>query len=254
VIQLKRLLGNNLVVGKSQSAHPIRQSITRVIQFHNADDYRCRDHENASISLLAENLDEVERHDKHLFKLLRRSLLHCNHDTYYGIRFEISVAAKLIREDIPFVKGESPDFALLGEYRGICIECGSAHISSPTPIFHDLKYKISAVIHEKSKSEYCHNRTALFIDFTNINYHGALARNLPSKEQITTYVKDELQSTDFGSVLLYTYIINEDINAYQWKYTRVDAENVSETLAKYLDLSCPYGEDRTHDYDFLPRG
>jgi hypothetical protein len=254
ITDLKRLLGNQLIDGPSFAQHPIRQSINRVFTFHDSGDYASRDYENSSISLIVKNLKEIENHDKKLLTVFRQALRSCNNDTYFGIRFEISVAASLLRSKVTFIKTERPDFALLESWDGICIECGSAHLSKSKIRIADLKYKIGSVIREKSQYDYCNASNALFIDFTNINYHGTLQETLPSVDELKHYVSDQLERSDFGSVVLWTYIINLDIRRYQWKYTRVDNKMPNPLLKRFLDALYPFGHDVTHDYGFLFRG
>ena len=254
ITDLKRLFGKQFIDGTSFAQHPIRQSIKRVLMFHEAGDYANRDYENSSISLLVKNLKEISSYDKKLFKVFRPALQSCNNDTYFGIRFEVSMAASLVRNGVPFVKTERPDFTLLKDWDGVCIECGSAHLSKLRTRIADLKYKIGSVIREKSQNDYCNINNALFVDFTNINYHSTLQEILPNVDELKDYVSEQLDHSDFGSIVLWTYIINLDVKRYQWKYTRVDNRMPNPLLKKLLDALYPFGRDVTHDYGFLPRG
>jgi len=251
---LKGLLGKQLIEGHSFAKHPIRQSINRVLTYHDRGDYANRDYENSSLSLFAKNLKEIESHDKKLLRVFRRALQSCNDDTYFGVRFEVSMAASLIRSKVPFVKTERPDFTLLDHWDGVCIECGSAHLSEPKIRIADLKYKIGSVIREKSQYDYCNASNALFIDFTNINYHSTLQEILPGVDESKSYVADQLKRSGFGSVVLWTYIINLDIQKYEWKYTRIDNKMPNQLLMRFLDTLYPFGHDVTHNYGFLSKG
>lgn len=215
IADLKGILGKQLIEGPSFAKHPIRQSINRVLTYHGSGDYANRDYANSSISLLAKNLKKIENQDRKLLRVFRRALQACNDDTYFGVRFEVSMAASLIQNKVPFVKTERPDFTLLDRWHGVCIECGSVHLSEPKVGIADLKYKIGSVIREKSQYDYCNAGSALFIDFTNINYHSTLQEILPSVNELKSYVADQLKRSGFGSVALWTYIINLDIRKYQ---------------------------------------
>lgn len=254
ITDLKRLFGKQLIETPSFARHPIRRSIERVLTYHNSGDYANRDYENSAISLLAKNLKEIESHDKNLLRIFQRALRSCNNDTYLGIRFEVSMAASLIRHKVPFVKSERPDFRLLDYWDGVCIECGSAHLSEPKIKIADLKYKIGSAIRAKSQYEYCNAASALFIDFTNINYYSMLREILPGMNELKSYVADQLERSGFGSVVLWTYIINLDIRKYQWKYTRVDNEMPNQLLMEFLGTLYPFGHDVTHNYGFLSMG
>lgn len=254
VADLRRLLGKTVIDGRPFAAHPIRQSIAQILTYHNNGDYAGRDYENSSISMLVKNLKEIEGHDEKLLKVFRRALQSCNNDTYFGVRFEVSMAASLVRSNVPFAKTERPDFTLLGTWDGISIECGSAHLSGRRIAASDLKYKIGSVVRDKSQYDYCSAGNALFIDFTNINYHSTLEEILPSVDELKRYVSDQLEHDDFGSVVLWTYIVNLDVGRYQWKYTRVDNKMPNHLLKKFLDTLYPFGHDVTHEYGFLSRG
>ena len=254
IAELKKLFGEEVMEGASFAEHPIRQSVSRVLSYHGIGDHAGRDYENSSISLLVKNLEEIRTHDDELLRLFRDVLQSCNDDTYSGIRFEISVAASLIRRKVPFEKTERPDFRLRDEWDGLSIECGSAHLSKPKTRIADLKYKVGSVIREKSQQEYCSASTALFIDFTNINYHDMLQQTRPGVDELKTYVARQLRHSAFGSIVMWTYILNLDTRKYQWKYTRVDASRPERTLVRFLQALYPFGQDVTHAYGFLRTG
>lgn len=254
IADLKKLLGKQVVEEASYAKHPIRQSIDRVLTYHDSGDYASRDYENSSLSLFVKNLNEIRSHDKKLLRLFRGALQSCNSDTYFGYRFEVSVASSLIRGQVPFVKMERPDFRLLDQWDGLCIECGSTHLSEPKLGIADLKYKVGSVIREKSQHDYCDAGSALFIDFTNINYHSTLQEILPGVNELKGYVADQLQVSGFGSVILWTYIVNLDTRRYQWKYTRIDNKLARQLLVVFLDTLYPFGYDVTHNYGFLSTG
>lgn len=256
VAELRRLLGIGLINGRYTAQHPIRKCVERVLEFHNKRDYASRDYENARLALLAKNLREIEGYDNVnvLLNVFRKALIRSNDDTYFGIRFEVSTAASLIRSGTPFAKSESPDFVLTDRLVGAFIECGSAHLSKPKPGIADLKYKIGSVVRDKSRHDYCHEGTALFIDFTNINYHNKNNESMPSVHEWRDYLQQLLQSANFGSIVLWTYIINMDKNKYQWKYTRADAKDPNKALVEFLNAAYPFGHDVTHTYAFLRQG
>jgi len=222
VEELNKLLGKNFMNSNRTAQHPLRQSLARVLEFQRDNDYFNWDYENGAISLLVKNLNEIEVHDRKLLKILRKTLKNSNDDTYFGIRLEISVAASLIRNNTPFSKNEHPDFILHGMFEGASIECGSAHLSKAKLEVTDLKYKIGAVINDKSEYDYCNAGLALFIDFTNINYYSLLNDSLIGNDELKSYVREMLVKTNIGSVLLWTFMINKDLNRYQLNITNLD--------------------------------
>jgi len=203
--------------------------------------------------LLIKNLREIEVHDQALLTQFRKMLRSANEDTYFGVRFEVSIAASLIRHGTEFLKPDPPDFSLTGEFSGVFIECGSAHLTEPKPTGMDLAYKIGSVIREKSGKSYCNASTCLFVDFTNINFHSLTNKVLLTNDQLNRLVAGALASTRFGSAVLFTYMLNLDLNRYQQKYHRIDGAEPNKLLLRFLKTTYPFGEDRTHDYGFLPR-
>ncbi len=113
---------------------------------------------------------------------------------------------------------------------------------------------MDSAIKSKSKKAYCNNNTELAIDITNIEFYKALNEirqyHLKQRERIAS----SLKTSNFGSVLVYQYMANMDKKLYQWKYTRVDSENIGEPLLQYLDTFHPLGHDVTHSPIFIPRG
>jgi hypothetical protein len=251
--ELTRLLGRDLIERASSSQPPIRQAIRSVLDFHKKKDYAQRDYVNTTLALLVKNLREIEAHDKSLLTQFRKVLRTANEDTYFGARFEISVAASLVRHKIPFLKSERPDFVLVKEFDGVSIECGTAHLAKPKPTAADLIYKIGTIVNRKSEQGYCNAGTSLFIDFTNINYHSLTNKAMLTNDQLKSYVAQALATSMFGGAVLFMYMLNLDSNRYQHKYHRVDGAHPSKLLLKFLNAAYPFGEDRTHSYGFMPR-
>jgi len=249
--ELKRLLGMNFFTLTYQPLHPLKLALKNVLDFHAAGDFFARDYENASVSLLIKNLKEIEKKNRVLLNNLLSLLKTSNGNTYFGIRLEIQVSASLFRHGVVFDKTESPDFTLKDLYNGTYIECGSVHLSSVKPGVSDLRYKIAATIREKSTHNYCNPDTALFIDETNIHHYSHNQGILPVENGRKRHVENILQNCAFGSVVLFTYMINKDKNKYEWKYTRIDNINISELLKRFLDARYPFGNDVTHNYEFL---
>jgi hypothetical protein len=251
-LELTRLLGRHFVERASFSKRPIPGAIGNVVEFHQKTDYAQRDYVNATLSLLVKNLREIEAHDEALLTQFRKMLRAANEDTYFGVRLEVSIAASLIRHKIAFLKSDPPDFVLTGGFNGVSIECGSAHLTGPKPTGSDLTYKIGSVIKEKSGKSYCNACTCLFIHFTNVNFHSLTNKAILTNAQLKRCVAEELACTSFGSVVLFTYLVNRDLSRYQQKYHRVDGANPSKVLLGFLNAMYPFGEDSTHDFGFLP--
>jgi hypothetical protein len=248
--ELKTLLGERFIKDNTFNKHPIRQAIDSVLIHHANKDFASRDYINGIITMLVKNLQEVKNGDEKTFKTFSKSIVNSNDDTYFGIRMEISTAASLIRYNIEFEKTESPDFTLGGEWTGLFIECGSVHLSQVKDSSKDLKYKISSVLKEKGRKVYDNDSTALFVDFTNINFQNMVKHFTQEESNLKNYVYHILKGLKFGSVILFFYMVNMDSNKYQWKYHRIDNTYPHELLVKFLNSTYPLGRDVTHKYGF----
>lgn len=247
VVELHRLLGMRFIKGNISDNSQVGQSLQRIVDFNNTGNYYQRDHELIKMTLLVKHLKEIERYDLDLLKIFKKQLYKCDaRDKYFGVRFEINIAASLIRKNVIFTKDESPDFRVHKGDGQIFVECGSAHLSKPKP--GDVKYKICSVINKKSRKPYCNPVTALFIDITNIIYNNLINAILPEKSEIKEHIKETLFSIPFGAVILFTYIHNKELNRFESVYIRIDNECIDKTLLNFLNEFYPLDEHKIHRY------
>jgi len=246
VLEINRLLGMRFIYGNISSKTPIGQSLIDIINFNNKGEYIIRDYEFSRLRMFVKHLQEIERYDIHLFKKFKKKI-HIPSE-YFGARFEINIAASLFRKKVKFSKTESPDFTIQNGERDIFIECGSTHLSQPK--LGDIKNKIISVIDEKSKEEYSNPDTALFIDVTNI-FHYMKKHLLPTQEEIKNDVKNTLESTNFGNVTLFTYMMNQDSNRFESIYQRINNKNTNKALQNFLDQYYPFGKFVVFNF-FIP--
>ena len=253
VLKLNELLGMRFINGNLSSKTPIGQSLIRIIAFHNQGSYLQRDYEFSKMAMLVKHLQEIAEYDLDLLNTFKKQIYRSStYDKYFGVRFEIEIAASLIRKNIKFTKSESPDFIVHTNRKDIFIECGSAHLSKPKS--GDITYKISSVINKKSKRPYCNNATALFIDVTNIYYNSSINDILKKGDKMRESVKNTLRKTEFGNATLFTYIFNKDKNRFESVYTRIDNKNIDDDLLKFLDEHYPLGEYIIYDFAIPPQG
>ncbi|OFV68083.1 MAG: hypothetical protein SCAL_000723 [Candidatus Syntrophoarchaeum caldarius] len=159
---------------------------------------------------------------------------------------DLVLRGTIIRKNIKFTKAESPDFTIHTENKNIFIECGSAHLSKPK--LGDIKYKIYSVINKKSSKPYCDPTTALFIDITNIYYNSLINEILVERDEIREDVKNALEHTQFGNVILFAYILNKDLNRFESVYIRIDNKNTEETLLNFLNDGYPFSEHTVYNF------
>jgi uncharacterized protein YqgQ len=250
VSELERLLGKGFV----DSNRWLRASLDRIKDLHKQDQPVLKDYEMSIIAMLVKDLQEIEEYDVSLLKKFKNNLYESvGIDEYFGVRFEINIAASLIRNGIKFLKTESPDFTIQMETKSIYVECGSSHLSKPKSV--DLKYKIVSEIREKAKKKYCNPDTALFIDATNI-FHSTPKEILitPSQFQIRTHIKETLEATNFGNVTVFSYLLNKDRNRFESNYQRTDHKNISKPLKQFLNKFYPIGEVIVFNFEVPSHG
>lgn len=245
---LSELLDTRFVTKESFST-PIGRALANIIAYHNSGRYEERDYELARLSMLVKHLKEIKEYNESLLNYFRRKV-NRNDVSYYGFRFEVAICSSLIRKEVPFVKRESPDFEISYTGEKIYIETVSVHITSSK--LRDLKIKIKDAILRKSKKSYCKPNTALFVDATNIFYHN-LARSRPFlTEELKEYVSNILKNVNFGSVLIFVYILNKELRRYELNYIRVDNKNIDPTLRMFLDDCYPIKGHKVHDFALPP--
>ncbi len=135
VLKLSELLDKTFV-RKEDFETPTGRALEEVIQYHNSGKYEERDYELARLEMLVKHLEEIKQYDENMLNSFRRKI---NRDdaNYYGFRFEVAIAASLIRKKVIFGKSESPDFKIQYGGQEIFIECTSRHLSKPS--VRDLK-------------------------------------------------------------------------------------------------------------------
>lgn len=211
----------------------LNNDLNMILDYQNRGDIALRDYQLAKIQFLVQDLQTIERYSPDLLSYFRRQLRKNPYkNEYIGIRFEIKVAASLIKKEIDFEKTESPDFSVKRPDQ-IFIECGSCNVSSPKQI--KIETKVKSTIIQKNKKKYSNKNTVLFIDITNINYNCVNSGSIIDFEKVKESISREILNTNFGSIILFTYIANRDINRLEHSYIRTDNRIIDEKLADFLN-------------------
>jgi len=217
---------------------PIGESVLMIGVYHNKGDYDNRDVEIAKLGLLVQQLQRIEKYDKNLLKEFKKKIYEVrkNWELYFGVRMEINAAASLIKENVKFVKTESPDFTIPD--KSTYIECGSIHVAETHSV--NIVDKIRSVIVEKSRKPYCNPATALFLDTTNVDFHCLKESTVTTDEEIKKIVDNILENTKsrFGSVLLFSYFMTMSKDFHSG-YLRIDNSTIDKALLKFLDEYYP---------------
>lgn len=253
VSELSRLLKTRFTP-KRPGATALGQSLAQIMMLHLAGEYVGRDIEFVRVKFLVTQLQRIEGVEPAILRKLVKPLkVARNIDRFYGIRFEVNIAATLIRNEIQFDKQETPDFRVHWRAIQLGIECAGLHIRKAKER-EDYLYKIDSKIFEKEKQSYCNNQTGLFLDITNLAYH-AYARGVTwTKEQLRHRVSDSVANSSFGSVTCFTYLFNADLDRFQSSYVRVDHPRISDDLRAFMDRVFPVGQEHVEQAIVLEEG
>lgn len=187
---------------------------------------------------------EVARPD--LLQVFRRELRRAKLESqFFGLRFEVYVAASMIRKGVSFAKTESPDFYLDGFACGI--ECTTAWVEDGTS--KDLSYKVTSAIRKKTESASHRHDCILFIDITNLLHKSFLATANKFLGETSMILAD----TDFSTIVLLAHMFNADLGRIQTVYYREDNDSLAGGPLLFLDTHFPVSEDRSYEFSF-PRG
>jgi len=245
VVELSRLL-NTKFITKEDFEKPIGRALKDIFYYHNAGLYSFRDYELARLTMLVKHLQHIERYDSMLLQKFREKINMSDSD-YYGFRFEVAVASSLIRKGIQFTTPDPPDFSVMYNQKEIFIECTSRHISSDKSL--NIMREIKRAINRKSKRRYDVPRCALFIDVTNLYYLAHLKDQTNQLRTIRESIKGVLEKeSNFGSILLFVYIMNKAKNRFELNYIRIDNENIDQTLKEFLDKFYPISKYEVLDF------
>lgn len=238
-IELCTLLGYRFIPKNHAMKTVVGKIMQNILLLHNSGDYQRRNLEFCRMSMLVKHLKEINKHDKHLFQYFRKELRKADTtDGFFGTRFEINIAASLIRKKVSFKKQESPDFIVYYDVDEIGIECGSVRIRKKSN-HSDLFYKIGSAIRSKGSKHYSLTSNALFIDITNILFNINNLGEKPDTRKAVEVSEKCLEKVNFGSVVLFNYLLNEKKNRYESTYLRIDSPNIEEKLKIFLDQNYP---------------
>lgn len=232
----------------TQTDHPFVSHFVLAKQHYESNNRRLGFKEAAHTKFALEDMETISKYDRDLFKHLRKKLLRCSADNYFGLRLELRIAATLLIRKVPFNKSEAPDF-ILGSNVGI--ECTSAHLDLQNlnnPI--DVLYKVKAAIAQKSDYHYRTKSTILAIDVSNLLFHEGqeqCAQILADKDKSTPLIRGMTNDSPFQSVLYFSYAwislpSGNDVKL-QSLHTRIDRENIDSPSKAFLDSQYPFGDE-----------
>ncbi len=243
--EIAELLNYKFVPDSPGQKSVVGKGLHYILELHNKGEYNQRDIELARANMFLKHLKEVKESRPDLFKFFKNEIKGVlANDRFFGIRFELNIAASLIRKGISFNKQETPDFVLSEEMNNIGIECSSVRTRKfeKRP---DLNYKVSAQLREKKKRKYSTQNTLLFLDATNIAHQ--LTKN--SIQLDFPLLKEEIKKSNqegfFDAVLVFYYVFNSISNGLESTYLRVDSEWITNSSKKFLDNYYPISKHQT---------
>jgi hypothetical protein len=187
---LVNLLGQGFSKITLETRHPVFRFAFKTAEHSQKQNsnQELRDASLAQLEAFVSDLVRIKDYDKLIFRGFKNALKKCNDNTFPGIRFEVRKASVFIEKSLKFKKGESPDFSIfLDKQSEVFIECGSCHLSKEKD--GDLKYKIGAVINEKTSHKYPNKKTALFINGTNIYFHSNINQTSFNSVDLEDFIK-----------------------------------------------------------------
>jgi len=241
VTELNRLLGTKFVPGHPANASPLGRSFQGILIHHNKGNSRHRDFELFKLQFLIQHLQRIEKARPELLRRYKRKLRKAGStDSYFGARFEVNIASSLITKGLEVEAGERPDFAITDS--PVAVECTSVRLRTAKAKT-TLTYKIGAAVRQKEKLGYASRYTALFIDITNIAHNSRPFDTEPFRAAATTAIGP----CPFGAVLLFTYLMNNDLNRLESNYIRVDHPEIAPELGDFLDRHFAITVHLVHD-------
>jgi hypothetical protein len=253
VIELNRLLGVRFVPGSPGYNSPLSYSERAFFEHGNKGDIQSQQFELAKLLFLVKNLQDIEAKRPDVLKKIRKKMKQAIIDpgNYLGLRFEINVASTLINTGVEIIYNDAPDFTIKPmNSADLFVECGSVHITKD--IDSGYIYKLKSVLNEKSKKPYANAYTALFIDITNMLYM-SLKNKTMELDKIREVV-NKFANISYGSVVLFTYFANFDLNRFECNYIRIDNSNIENKLRTFLDLFYPFGEHEVRNFGLFSEG
>ena len=255
LVSLEQSLRINLEPDGSSPYTIVQGSIARLFRLHNESNQLLADFELARLGMFALDLKLIGRKAPELLRQYRKQLRKIErHESFFGIRFEVRIAASFLGKGYSITKRESPDFVVTINDESVFLECTSVRFDHSKDRDAVL-YKIGRAVREKVHKRYLCGSTALLIDWTNVCNFAVKYNLMPESGEIPDYVGNlEYEGDDPGSVVLFMYYSDVDNETFGMRFHRVDYSGISPTLRIILDDAFPPNEGFEQSGEkFIPR-
>ena len=243
ISKLSLLFRYQFIPGSPGNKTFVGRLLFQILSYNNEGDYRSRDFELNRLAFLVQQLENIKANNNRLFYYYINLLKNQDgNDSYWGQRFEVSIASSLLNKKVDFIKHESPDFLI---NKSIGIECSSIRIRKSSDKT-NFDYKISSLLNRKNQKFYSSSSTALFVDFTNMLYNLMLKKAKIETEEIKKFTHSSLMNSKFGSVLLFALVHTKE--SLEQNYLRVDNQGIDKCLESFLNQHYPLGYHYIKEY------
>jgi hypothetical protein len=247
---LALLLDMRFVPDASSRNHPIHRSLQHILDLHTQGEFRSRDLHLNRMYLVAKNLAEVREHSPDYFESFKSRIKKAvKGDNYYGVRFELNIAATLARHNVSFEMPDPPDFLIPGFGEEVTIECTSARRRKRAPK-QSYFYKIESAAGKKSRKTYTCSGTAVFVDITNLVFttlqHNKSLLDLIDRHKLSSMCEEH----EYGSLILFDY--ETQGSGIASVYYRIDCPAISPDLRAFLNEYFPFGHHDHSDGFLVP--
>jgi len=232
VSNLNDLLHTSYLFGKDGFKGPVGRMIRDVLDYHDQNQRFVRDWEAFRIGNFAMQLETIKKKNEDLFRYFRRQLRRINEKEYFGFRLEVQTVSIFHQMNIKFRKRESPDFSV--EYDGteVFVECCSINLDEPKD--KDVSYKVLSALIDKGRKPYANNKTALFLDHTNVFFNSVVSGVRLDLEALSADIKEKINTFNFGAIILEANLMYLERKRFSIGVEPIYSDGIDASLLKLL--------------------
>lgn len=237
VSKLNDLLHTSYLFGKDGFKGPVGRMIGDVLDYHDQNQRFVRDWEAFHIGIFAMQLEAIKKKDEDLFRHFRRQLRRISEKGYFGFRLEVQTVSIFYQMNIKFRKRESPDFSVKYEGAEVFVECCSINLDEPRG--KDVSYKVLSALTDKGRKPYANNKTALFLDYTNIFFNSIVSGVRLDLEALSADIKEKIDTFNFGAIILEANLIHMEKKGFSIGVELIYSDRIDLYLLELLKHMFP---------------